>query len=147
MEDLIGVLALAIECAFSILVAHSMGLELRSGIVVAVLIFVVLAFVGLGVWDKKTVEGWRKLAITSVILGIGFFGIDVLLAHLHGQTTSQFPGGLLGFPVTLATWGCAMVSVAGFARAFYLRRDERRRNRKARLIREKPRPSGENGGV
>jgi hypothetical protein len=120
MEDLIGLLALAIECAISILVAHVVGVELP--IVIVAVVFVVLAFIGLGVWDKKALEGWRKLAVASVILGIGFFGSDVLLAHLHGQTTLQFRGGLLGLPLTLATWGTAMVSVAGLARALYLKR-------------------------
>jgi hypothetical protein len=128
MEDLIAILALAIECTVSILVAHSVGVRLPFGIMVAV--FVILAFIGLGVWDKKDVRGWRKLAVTSVILGIGFFGVDVLLAHLHGQTIFQFPGGLLEPPLTLATWGSAMVSVAGLARALYFNRNEQRRNQK-----------------
>lgn len=88
MEDLIAVSTLAIECVIVMLVLHYMGLAVPFGVVAAV--FVVLAFIGLGVWDKKTAEEWRNLAVRSVILGIGFLGIDVLLAHLHGQTTFQF---------------------------------------------------------
>jgi hypothetical protein len=72
MEDLLAILALAIECGTSILVAHSVGVRLPFGI--AVVVFVVLAFIGFGVWDKKDVGGWRRLAMKSVILGIGFFG-------------------------------------------------------------------------
>ncbi len=128
MEDLIGLLALAIECIIATLVARYMGVALPF--VVTVVVFMVLAFIGLGVWDKKTMDGWRKLAAVSAFLGIGFFGIDVLLPYLHGQTTLQFPGGLLGLPLTLVTWGSAMVSAAGLARAFYLNRDERRRSKK-----------------
>lgn len=118
MEDLLGVSALAMEYVIIMLVLHYLGLAVPFWIAVAV--FVALAFIGLGVWDQKTREEWRKLAIGSVILGIAFFGIDVLLAHLNGQKTSQFQGGPLGLPVTFATWGCAMVSVAGLARALYL---------------------------
>lgn len=126
VEDLIAILALAIECAIFMLVARSVGVPLPFGITVAV--FVVLAFIGLGVWDKKDVGGWRKLAVASVILGTAFFGIDVLLAHLHGQTILQFPGGLLGLPLTFVTWCSAMVSLAGLSRALYLNRNEQRRN-------------------
>ena len=126
MEDLIAILALAIECAIAALVAHSVGVRLPFSFAVAV--FVVLAFIGLGVWDKKDLGGWRKLAVESVTLGIAFFGVDVLLAHLHGQTIFQFPGGLSGLPLTVAVWGSAMVSAAGLARALYFNRSEQRRN-------------------
>lgn len=117
MEDLIGASMLAIECVIVMLVLHYTGLAVPFAIAAAV--FVLLAFIGLGVWDEKTAKEWRKLAIRSVILGIVFFGSDILLAHLNGQKTFQSLGGLFGLPVTFATWGYAMVSVAGLTRALY----------------------------
>lgn len=119
MKDFIAVSALAIESAIVTLVVRYMGLAVPFGVAVAV--FVVLALIGFAVWHKKTPEQWRELALGSVILGVGFFAIDVILAHLVGKTTTfRFPGGLLGLPLTFAIWGCAMLSLAGLARAHYL---------------------------
>lgn len=121
MKDFIAVSALAIESAIVILVVRYMGLAVPFG--VAVVVFVVLALIGFAVWHKKTAEEWRKFALGSVILGGGFFAIDVILAHVVGKTTTfRFPGGLLGLPLTFAICSCAMVSLAGLARALYLGR-------------------------
>jgi hypothetical protein len=70
MEDLIAFSALAIEYVMVMLVIHYPGLAVPFGAAVA--LFVFLAFIGFGVWDKKTAEEWRKLTVHSVILGIGF---------------------------------------------------------------------------
>jgi hypothetical protein len=127
MEDLIGIFVLAAECIMAALLAHFVGVALPALVVIAV--FVALAFIGLGVWDRKDAEAWGKFTITSVVLGVGFSGADVFLAHLHGQTTFQFRGGFLGLPLTFVTWATAMVCVAGFARALHQETGERRRNR------------------
>ena len=127
MEDLLAILALAIQCAISILVAHSVGVRLPFRI--AVVVFVVLAFIGLGVLDKKDVGGWRRLAMKSVI-----FGHWVLRNRCIAGSpswTDDFPVSRRSFrastlPLTLAIWGSAMVSVAGLARALYLNRNDRR---------------------
>jgi len=119
MEDLIALLVLAIESVITMLVAHYIGMALPW--LVGLILFIVLTFIGLGVWDSKAMQEWRKFALNSLVLSIGFFGVDVLLAHLHGQTTIQFGGDLLGLPLIFVIWCCAMVSLAGFARAPYIR--------------------------
>ena len=118
-EDFIAIFVLALECGIATLVTHYTGAEIPA--LVWVVVFLVLAFVGLGIWERRDVEGWRRVTLSSTGLGVGFFGADVFLAHLHGQRTFQFRGGLLGLPLTFLTWACAMVSAAGFARALYIK--------------------------
>jgi len=119
MEDFIAIFVLAIECGMAALVTHYAGAEIPA--LAWVVVFLVLAFVGLGVWQRRDVDGWRKVAVSSVGLGVLFFGGDVFLAHLDGQRTFQFRGGPLGLPLTFVTWCCTMVSTAGFARAHYVK--------------------------
>jgi hypothetical protein len=71
-----------------------------------------------------TVKRWRRLAVRSVILGIAFFGADLLIALLHGQSNPfHFPGGLLGLPLTFLICPVGtIICLAGLARAYYISR-------------------------
>jgi hypothetical protein len=71
-----------------------------------------------------TVRQWRRLAIRSVILGIAFFGADILIALLHGQANPfHFPGGLLGLPLTFLICPVGtIICLAGLVRASYINR-------------------------
>ena len=123
MENFIAILVLATECGVVALVTHYAGAGIPP--LAWFVVFLLLAFVGLGIWHTRDVEGWRKVAVSSVGLGVLFFGGDVFLAHLEGQRTFQFRGSLLGLPVTFVTWCCAMVSTSGFARALYVKASAR----------------------
>jgi hypothetical protein len=70
------------------------------------------------------VKQWGRLAVRSVVLGIGFVGVDILLALLNGQANPfHYPGGLLGLPLTfLICPGGTIICLAGLARASYISR-------------------------
>jgi integral membrane sensor domain MASE1 len=71
-----------------------------------------------------TVKQWGRLVVRSVVLGIAFFGADLLLALLHGQANPfHFPGGLLGLPLTfLICPGGTIICLVGLVRASYISR-------------------------
>jgi hypothetical protein len=90
--------------------------------------FLILTSIGLVLWHVKkvpqTVKQWWGLAARSVVLGIAFFGVDLLIALLNGQANPlHFPGGLLALPLTLLVCpGGTIICLAGLARAFYISR-------------------------
>ena len=125
MADLIAISTVGLQyCLIISIVDLYFRKILPLSIVVA--IFVILISAGLAVWHKKrswqTAKQWRKPILLSLIVGVAFFGCDLLLAHLNGQSNPLlFPGGLLGIPLTLAVCpGFTMICVAGLVRALYL---------------------------
>jgi hypothetical protein len=127
MANLLAILALGLQYATVILVIDLfVGKALPLWAIVA--IFVVLVIAGFVVWNTKEsaekIEEWRKLTISSLIIGVGFFGWDAFLAYQHGQANPlRFTGGPLGLSLTLAVCpGFTSICVAGMVRAFYLSR-------------------------
>lgn len=127
MADSIAVLVMALQYGLIVSIFDLyFGKALPLWIVVG--IFVVLSTVGIALWHKKkswqTAKQWRKLIFISLILGVGFFASDLVLAYLHGQTNPlHVAGGLLGLPLTIAICpGFTMICVAGLVRSLYLNR-------------------------
>jgi hypothetical protein len=126
MADLIAILALGLQCSL-IIVAVNFWVSTTLSFVEAIS-FPILVIVGLVLWHRKefsqTVKQWSSLAVRSVILGIGFFGVDFLVALSQGQPNPlHFPGGLLGLPLTLLVCpGGTIICLAGAVRALYISR-------------------------
>lgn len=127
MADLIAILTLGLQYSLIVFVTN---LWLRttlpfSAVTVA---FLILGSIGMLLWHRKklsqTVKQWRTLAFRSVVLGMAFFGYDLLIALLHGQANPfHFPGGLLGLPLTfLICPGGTIICLAGLVRASYISR-------------------------
>ena len=127
MADLIAILVLGLQYSLIVLIIN---LYLRTPLPFAVvtIIFLVLASIGIGLWHREkfsqTVKQWERLTVRSVVLGIAFFGADLLLSLLHGQANPlHFPGGLLGLPLTLFVCpGGTIICLAGLVRASYINR-------------------------
>jgi hypothetical protein len=126
MGDIIGITIIGLQYFFSILaVKRYLGMELPREVVIG--IFLVYAGVGVAVWHRKkdwqsAVATWAKLTLGSLIMGIGFVGVDSLLGYSEGAKPVFTGGGLLGFPVTvLICPPFTMICVAGLIRALYLR--------------------------
>jgi hypothetical protein len=127
MADLIALVTLGLQYALLVFAANLwLGSTLPfSGIGVT---FAVLAVIGMLLWHRKelspTVKKWGTLAVRSVVLGIAFFVVDLLIALLSGQANPlHFPGGLLGLPLTLLICpGGTIICVAGLVRASYTNR-------------------------
>jgi hypothetical protein len=127
VADLIAILALGLQYSVIIsIIDLYLGTALPFALVMV--IFLVLASVGIALWHQEkfsqTVKQWGRFTLSSVVLGIAFFGADLLLAYLHGHPNPlRFPGGLLGLPLTLAVCpGFTLICVAGLVRAFYINR-------------------------
>lgn len=130
MADLIAILAIAAQYYVVILIVNwYLGSVLTFGTVLGG--FLALATLGLASWHQKrfsqTVKQWRKLTLSSVILGIAFFGSDLFWAYLHGHANPFLDnGGLLGLPLTfLVCPGATMICLAGIVRAFLISRRAR----------------------
>jgi hypothetical protein len=127
MADLVAILALGLQYAVIILITQLSFRGLLS-LWLDAAVFLMLATAGIIVWHKEKYSNnpkeWRKLGVSSVILGFLFFAWDVVLAYLRGYANPfHFPGGLLGLPLTLAVCpGLTMICVAGLARALYLKK-------------------------
>ncbi len=69
-----------------------------------------------------TVKHWGRLAVRSVVLGIAFFGADLLIALVQGQAFPfHFVGGMLGLPLTFLICPVGtIICLAGLARAYYI---------------------------
>ncbi len=127
MADLIAILVLGLQYSLIVLIIN---LYLRTPLPFAVvtIIFLVLASIGIGLWHREKfsqrVKQWERLTVRSVVLGIAFFGADLLLSLLHGQANPlHFPGGLLGLPLTLFVCpGGTIICLAGLVRASYINR-------------------------
>jgi hypothetical protein len=127
MADLIAIVVLGL--AYSLIV-FVIGLWLRTTLPLAevMIAFLILASIGVVLWHRKkspqTTKQWGSFAVRSVVLGVAFFGGDVLLALAHGQLNPlRFPGGLLGLPLTfLICPGGTIICLAGLARASYINR-------------------------
>ena len=124
MADTLAVLTVGLQYAIIVSMIDFYFETIPLGI--AVVIFGVLSGIGIAIWHKmkswQTVKQWRKRIVISLILGVGFFATDVLLAYLHGQINPlHFAGGILALPLTLAICpGFTMICVAGLVRAFYI---------------------------
>lgn len=127
MADLIGLVTLGLQYSLLVFVANLwFGSTLPfNGIGI---IFAVLAVIGMLLWHREkllpTVKKWRTLAVRSVILGIAFFVVDLVIALLNGQANPlHYPGGLLGLPLTLLICpGGTIICLAGLVRASYISR-------------------------
>jgi hypothetical protein len=125
MSDLIAILAVGLQYWLIILIIdwyHGRVLPVS----ISVAVFAILVAVGLALWHRtgpwQTAKQWRRSTIASLILGGAFFAIDLLWAHLHGQTNPlNYPAGLLGIPLTVAICpGFTMICIAGLVRLLYL---------------------------
>jgi hypothetical protein len=127
MADLLAIAALGLQYAAIILIVD-LYLGGLFPLALAMTIFLFLAGVGIALWHREkfppTVKCWGRFTGYSVLLGVGFFGADLLLALVHGEANPfHFPGGLLGLPLTfLVCPGATMVCLAGLVRAFYISR-------------------------
>lgn len=126
MDDLIGVIAIAVQYSVAIRLADRyFGLELPKEAVMG--IFLVYAGTGLVIWHKKrewqgAVAVWAKLSLMSVAAAIAWVSVDSLLGYSEGAKPVFTGGGLLGFPLTvLICPPFTMISVGGFMRAVYVR--------------------------
>jgi len=127
MADLIAIVALGLQYS---LVVFAVNLWLRTALPFSAvaITFLILASIGMLLWHRKklsqTAKQWGTLAVRSVVLGIAFFGADLLIALLNGQATPfHFPGGLLGLPLTfLICPGGTIICLAGLVRASYISR-------------------------
>jgi hypothetical protein len=135
MGDIIGIAIIGLQYFFSILaVKQYLGVELPLEAEIGILL--AYAGVGVAVWHRKkewqsAVATWAKLTLGSLIMGIGFVGVDSLLGYSEGAKPVFTGGGLLGFPLTvLICPPFTMICVAGLVRAFYLRRAEATQARK-----------------
>src|SRR5258708_34146924 len=104
MADLIAIVALGLQYS---LVVFAVNLWLRTALPFSAvaITFLILASIGMLLWHRKklsqTAKQWGTLAVRSVVLGIGFFVADLLIALFNGQATPcTFPGGLLALPLT-----------------------------------------------
>ncbi len=127
MADLIAIVALGLQYSLIVFVIN-LWLRTTLPFSAVTITFLILAGLGMLLWHRKelsqTVKRWGTLAVRSVILGIAFFGADLLIALLHGQANPfHFPGGLLGLPLTfLICPGGTIICLAGLARASYISR-------------------------
>ncbi len=124
MADLIAIIVLGLQYSLIIsIVDLYLPVHLPFGL--ALVVFLALASLGTAFWHRKKfsrTKQWGRYTMWSVLLGLTFFGADLLLAYLHGQPNPiHFSGGLLGLPLTfLVCPGGTMVCVAGLVRAFYV---------------------------
>ena len=127
MADLIAILALGLQYSLIIVVVN-FWFRTALPFVELAIAFLILIIVGLVLWHREeypqTVKQWWRLAVGSAVLGIGFFGVDFLVALSQGQSNPfHFPGGLLGLPLTLLVCpGGTIICLAGLLRAFYISR-------------------------
>jgi hypothetical protein len=125
MADSIAIVTLGLQYALIIIVGD-LWLGASVPISVVAVTFLILTSVGLLLWHRKglaqTAKQWGTLAVRSIILGIGLYGVDFLIALLHGRANPfHFPGGLLGLPLTfLICPGGTVICLAGFVRASYV---------------------------
>ncbi|MGH9743059.1 MAG: hypothetical protein ACRD51_12000 [Candidatus Acidiferrum sp.] len=125
MADSIAILALGLQYSLILLIIN-MFFRVPLSFAAATIAFLALAVIGLALWHRKsppqTVKQWANFAAGSVVLGIAFFGVDLLLAYLNGHTNPlDFPGGLLGLPLTILVCPVAtIICLAGLVRAFYI---------------------------
>lgn len=91
-------------------------------------LFAAFAILAIVVWrSKKNADNaaeWGKFALISIFLGLGFFGVDWMIAYFNGEPRPSFAVGTpLGLILTVAVCPCAtMVCVAGLIRAVYTNR-------------------------
>jgi|SRR5579884_1048505 len=127
MADLIAILALGVQYSMVVVAILLLNRTTLSPLLLTIA-FLILAAIGFVLWHREepsqTVRRWWKLAVGSVVLGVGFFGVDFLVALSQGQPNPfHFPGGLLGLPVTLFICpGGTIVCFAGLVRTYYLSR-------------------------
>ena len=126
MADIIALLALGLQYWLIIFLIRAWFHMTLSFVEVAIA-FLILVCIGIVLWHGDTfaqrVNGWRKAILTSIVLGVAFFGVDFLIALLKGHQANpfHFPGGLLGLPLTfLICPGGTIICLAGLVRAAYL---------------------------
>jgi hypothetical protein len=125
MSDIIAILALGVQYLLIVL-AINWSLSAKLSFAEIVIVFLILASVGIALWHRKTFaqtpKQWRTFAVWSIGLGVAFFVVDSLLAVLHGQFNPfHYPGGLLGLPLTFFICpGGTIICLAGLARASYI---------------------------
>ena len=127
MEDVIGILTLGVEYTVVFFLIY----VIRGSVVAPrflVFLFVLLALISLVYWHSKESSEdlviWRKLIKGSIILGVLFYGVDLVLALVFRQPNSPpaFGGPLGIFFTVLVCPGFTVVCVAGLVRAIYIRR-------------------------
>jgi hypothetical protein len=127
MADLVAIVALGLQYSLIVFLIN-LWLRTRLPFSAVTITFLILGSIGMLLWHRKklsqTVKQWGTLAFRSVVLGVAFFGVDVLIALLQGQANPfRFPGGLLGLPLTfLICPGGTVICLAGLVRAFYINR-------------------------
>jgi hypothetical protein len=127
VADLIAILSLGLQYS---LIISIIDLYLRTELplVLVMIGFLALAAIGIAIWHKKkasqSAAAWGKLLVIALILGIGFFGVDLLVALLNGQRNPlHVAGGLLGLPLTVLVFPAfTMICLAGLVRAVYISR-------------------------
>ena len=127
MADAVGLVVLAVEAAL-LAVLRPLGEGVLANFAI---IFLIAAAATMLLWrseeSPKTAMGWVLLAAGSFLIGLVFFGIDVLLGHLQRPSMPWLEagtqvGGPAGFGLTLiACPGMTVIVVAGAARALVLR--------------------------
>lgn len=121
MADAVAVFVLALQYLLLVFAVKYFWMALPLGIVVDV--FIALAIAAIVYWHKKKssreVREWRRLIVLSIIIGVLFDALDLLLFHL------DIGGGILSFPLNIVICPIfTIICVAGLVRALYIgRRD------------------------
>jgi hypothetical protein len=127
MEDIIGVVALAAECAL----AGAIFFFLAGPVSVWLLLlfFLVVTVAAILYWHTErapqTVPAWRNYALWSVVVGILFFLVDLAVGQVSrgGAETLPVGGGPFGILLTLLVCPFfTMICLAGLIRASFIKR-------------------------
>lgn len=123
MPDLIGTLILGIQYSLIFLIG-TVFLGSAFPREFAIFIFPVFAGVSIAIWRniEKSAQAWGAAALSSVVIGLGFFGIDWFNGFLQ-KTSDPLYGGFLGVPLTILVCPIAtIVCVAALGRQLYINR-------------------------
>jgi hypothetical protein len=127
MGDIIGILTLGVEFSALVLLdrlLHGPQLEVWF----LLIIFLLLALISLIYWhakqDSENIGVWRRLTIGSLILGVAFFVVDLLLGWLFkGLDYLPILSGSSGIILTFLVCPVfTMISMGGLVRALYITR-------------------------
>lgn len=127
MEDIIGVVTLAAECALASSIAFFFAEPVSVWLLL--LFFLVVTVTAILYWHTErapqTVRAWRNYTLWSVVVGILFFLVDLAVGQVVGAGAEPLPVGGGPFGIVLTLLVCpffTMICLAGLIRAAFMKR-------------------------